>query len=123
MKVPDATGDNHATPSSQRRWNFTGSSPSSSLVSLRQDGQPDPTAPGDTHHAGGVLFQVLLVLAAVIAVIDFQNQAQAQRQRADYKNRFLVSLREKGHSHSGFCFLLLWKGILTARHKGATPPR
>ena len=78
-------------PSSHRPLNFTGISHSNSLVFLREDGQPDPTAPGDTHHAGSVLSQVLLVLAAVIAVIDFQNMEQAQRQRADYLNRFLVS--------------------------------
>ena len=35
-----------------------------------EGGQPDPTAPVDTHHEGGVLSQVLLVLTAVIAVID-----------------------------------------------------
>ena len=40
---------------------------------------------------GSVLSQVLLVLAAAIAFIDFQNMARAQRLRADYKNRFLVS--------------------------------
>ena len=31
--------------SSQRRLNATGSTPSGSLVFLREDGQPDPTAP------------------------------------------------------------------------------
>ena len=35
--------------------------------------------------------QVILVPAAVIAVIDFQKMAQAQIQRAGYKNKFLVS--------------------------------
>ena len=40
---------------------------------------------------GSVLSQVLLVLAAAIAFIDFQNMARAQRPRADYKKRFLVS--------------------------------
>ena len=56
--------------SSQRRLNFTGSAPSSSLLSRREDGQPDPTAPVDTHHVETFL---------------------SQRLRADYKNRFLVS--------------------------------
>ena len=73
---------------SQRRLNFTGSVPSSSLVFLREGGQPDPTAPGDTHHAGSVLSRVPLVLAAVIAVIDFQNMAQAQRQEPITKTGF-----------------------------------
>ena len=77
--------------SSQRCLNFSDSAPSSTLVFLREDRQPDPTAPVDTHHAGSVLSQVHLVLAAVIAVIDFQNMAQAQRHRVDYENRFLVS--------------------------------
>ena len=31
---------------------------------------------------------IVRVLAAAIAVIDFQNMAQAQRQRADYKTGF-----------------------------------
>ena len=77
--------------SSQRRLNFTGSAPSSSLLSRSEDGQPDPTAPVDTHHAGTFLSQVILILYAAIAVIDSQNLARDQRLRADYKNRFLVS--------------------------------
>ena len=40
---------------------------------------------------GSALSQVLLVLAAAIAFIDFQNMTRAKRLRADYKNRFLVS--------------------------------
>jgi len=77
--------------SSERRLNFTGSAPSSSLLSRSEDGQPDPTAPVDTHHAGTFLSQVILILYAAIAVIDSQNLARDQRLRADYKNRFLVS--------------------------------
>jgi len=112
-------------PSSQRRLNFTGSAPSSSLVFLREDGQPDPTAPGDTHHAGGVLSRVLLVLAAVIAVINFQKMAQAHRQRADYKKRFLVSYRKKGTRAPALRFVLLlrFERANFRRTKGATPPR
>ena len=87
------TGEVH-TPaaSSQRRLNlnFTGSAPSSSLLFRREDEQPEPTAPVDTHPVGSFLSQVILVLYAVIAVIGSQNPTQAQRQRADYKNRFLV---------------------------------
>ena len=37
---------------------------------------------------GSFLSQILLVLAAAIAFIDFQNTAWAQRLRADYKNGF-----------------------------------
>ena len=77
--------------SSQRRLNFTGSAPSSSLLSRSEDGQPDPTAPVDTHHAGTFLPQVILFLYAAIAVIDSQNLLRDQRLRADYKKRFLVS--------------------------------
>ena len=80
--------------SSQHRLNFTGSAPSSSLVLLREDGQPDPPAPMDKHHAGSLLSQAILVLAAVIAVIDFQNMEQTQRQRAEYKK--MVSRELKG---------------------------
>ena len=44
----------------------------------------------------GVLAQIPLVLAAATAFIDFHNMARAKRLRADYLNRFLVSLRTKG---------------------------
>ena len=62
----------------------------------RTDSQ-SPTAPMDTHHAGSVLSQVLLGLAAVIAVIDFQNIAQAS---------------------PVLCFVLLLRRLLSVRLKG-----
>ena len=52
---PGTEEDYTPTASSQGRLNFTGSAPSSSNVFLREDGQPDPTAPGDTRHAEGAL--------------------------------------------------------------------
>ena len=45
---------------------------------------------------GSILSQILLVLAAATAFIDLHNMARAQRLRAGYYNRFLVSLRTKG---------------------------
>ena len=60
---------------------------------------------------GSILSQVLLVLAAATAFIDFPNMARAQRTRADClttKSRLLKTvsreLKDKGHLHSGVVF-------------------
>ena len=51
--------------------------------------------------------------------------ARAQRLRADYKNRFLVSLRKKGTRTPVLCFVLLlrFERDKFRKTKGATPPR
>ena len=74
---------------------------------------------------GSVLSHVLLVLAAAIAVIDFQNMARAQRPGADYKNRFLVSYRKKGTRAPALRFVLLlrFERATFRATEGATPPR
>ena len=74
---------------------------------------------------GSVLSQVLLVLAAAIAFIDFQNMARAQRPRADYKNRFFVGYRKKGTRAPALRFVLLlrFERATFRTTKGATPPR
>ena len=75
--------------------------------------------------SGSVLSQVLLVLAAAIAFIDFQNMARAQRSRADYKNRFFVGYRKKGSRAPAlrFALLLIFERATFRTTKGATPPR
>ena len=74
---------------------------------------------------GSLLSQVFLVLAAAIAFIDFHNMARAQRPRADYKKRFLVSYMKKGTRSPALRFVLLlrFESATFRMTKGATPPR
>ena len=74
---------------------------------------------------GSILSQILLVPAAATAFIDFNYMAWAQRLRADYLNRFPVSLRTKCTRTPVLCFVLLlrFERDNFRKTKGATPPR
>ena len=90
---------------------------------------PNHNIPGPPHFRyfspGSIISQIRLVLAAATAFIDFQNMARAQRTRADYKNRFLVSYRKKGTRAPALRFVLLlgFERATFRKTKGATPPR
>ena len=69
---------------------------------------PNHNIPGPPHFRyfppGSIISQILLVLAAATAFIDFHNMARAQRLRADLIEPLSRELKDKGHSHSGVVF-------------------
>ena len=112
--------------SSQRRLEFTGSASSSPLFFVREDGQPYPTAPVDTHRKGSALSQVPLsvfnavvvrVLAAAIAVI-FPQHGTGPKTKSRLQKPVSSELKGKRGPALRCCVFLLLRRTLTERLKG-----